>query len=108
MRIRSGYLSTKVTIQQSVTGQDESGQPINKWVDVATVCANVTDISGREFIASAALQNTVQTKITIRYQAGIVPAMRVVHQASIYNIEAVLGQDKTSLLLMCSRGTGDG
>jgi SPP1 family predicted phage head-tail adaptor len=108
MRIRSGYLSTKVTIQKSVTGQDESGQPINKWADVATVWANVTDISGREFIASAALQNTVQTKITIRYRAEVVPAMRVIHQASIYNIEAVLGQDKTSLLLMCSRGTGDG
>jgi SPP1 family predicted phage head-tail adaptor len=105
MRLRSGYLSTKVTMQQPVISQDELGQPVNKWVDVATVWANLSDISGREFIASAALQNTVQTKITIRYRAGIVPTMRVVHQASIYNIEAVLGQDKTSLLLMCSRGT---
>ena len=108
MRTRSGYLSTRVTIQQPVTEQDESGQPVNNWLDMATVWANVTDISGREFIASAALQNTVQTKITIRYRAGVVPAMRVVHQASIYNIEAVLGQDKTSLLLMCSRGAGNG
>jgi len=108
MPIRSGYLSTKVAIQQPVTEQDESGQPMNTWVNLATVWANLTDISGREFIASSALQNTVQTKVTIRYRAGILPAMRVIHQANIYHIEAVLGQDRASLLLMCSRGTGNG
>jgi SPP1 family predicted phage head-tail adaptor len=108
MRIRSGYLSTRVTIQQPVTEQDESGQLINKWLGVVTVWANLTDISGREFIASSALQTIVQTKITIRYRVGIVPAMRVVHQANIYNIEAVLRQDKASLLLMCCKGIEHG
>jgi SPP1 family predicted phage head-tail adaptor len=105
MRVRSGYLPTRVTIQQSVAGQDELGQPSNRWEDVAVVWANIADISGREFIASAAVQNTVQTKITLRYRAGVLPAMRVVHQARIYNIEAVLQQDRVSLLLMCSKGT---
>jgi SPP1 family predicted phage head-tail adaptor len=108
MRIRSGYLSSKVTIQKTVTGQDESGQPVNKWANVATVWANVTDISGSEFTASAAVQNTAQTKITIRYRSGIAPAMRIVDKTNNYNIEAVLRQDGESLLLMCSRGAGHG
>lgn len=108
MRIRSGYLTTKITVQSPVAGQDELGQPIREWADVATVWANLTDISGREFVASAALQNTAQTKITIRYRPGIVASMRVIHQADIYNIEAVLGQDRISLLLMCSRGATNG
>lgn len=108
MRLRAGTLSSKVSIQQPVTAQDALGQPIQAWVEVAKVWANIADISGREFIASGAMQHTVQTKITIRYRAGIVPAMRVVHQADSYNIEAVLTQGSLSLLLMCSRGAVDG
>ncbi len=103
MRIRSGYLATKILLQRAVTEQDASGQPVKRWEDVSSVWANVTDMSGREFIASSTLNNTVQTKITVRYRNDIVPAMRVVHKADIYQIEAVLGQDKLSLLLMCSR-----
>ena len=104
MRLRSGLLTTKITLQEPTTEQDEFGQPGQGWTDVASVWANLTDISGREFFASNALLNSAQTKITIRYRTGITPSMRVIHKNDIYNIEAVLGQDRLSLLLVCSRG----
>lgn len=107
--MRAGRLNQRVLIQAPPTGQDENGEPLTTWIDFVTdtpdhkVWASITDISGREFVAAEAGQNKVQTKIGIRYRAGILPSMRVVHGTDTYNIEAVLGQDKRSLLLMCSR-----
>lgn len=104
----AGRLTRQITLQAPPTGQDESGNPLTGWTDVATVWASIVDLSGREYIAAAAVQNAVQTKITLRYRQGIVASMRVLHGEDIYNIEAVLGQDHKSLLLMCSRGVSDG
>lgn len=102
-------LNKRVLIQ-APAGQDEAGQPGIGWVNVRTtgdnkVDAGITDISGREFVSAGATQNQVTTKILIRYRAGIKANMRVLYRSDVYNIEAVLGQDGRTLLLMCSRGT---
>ena len=101
--MQAGRLNQRVLIQAPPTGQDPTGEPLTTWTDFCTVWASITDISGREFVAAEAGQNQVQTKIGIRYRSGIVPSMRVVHGSDTWNIEAVLGQDRRSLLLMCSR-----
>ena len=101
--MQAGRLNRRCTLQQPGTTTDELGQPIPGWTDVATVWASIVDVSGREYVAAGGLQNSAQTKITIRYRSGIVPSMRVVHGSDAYNVEAVLGQDRRGLLLMCSR-----
>ena len=101
--MQAGRLNRRCTLQQPGTATDELGQPIPGWTDVATVWASIVDVSGREYVAAGGSQNSAQTKIMIRYRSGIVPSMRVVHGADTFNIEAVLGQDRRSLLLMCSR-----
>lgn len=108
--MRAGKLDKRILIQSPPTGQDEeTGEPLTVWADFVTdtpdhkVWASITDVSGREFLAAEVGQNQVQTKIGIRYRAGVLPSMRVVHGATTYNIEAVLGQDLKTLLLMCSR-----
>lgn len=98
-----GKLNRRIVIQAPITSQDANGEPVAGWTMVATVWASIEDITGREYLAAAGTQNPVQTKIAIRYRAGIVPAMRVLDGETAYNIEAVLGQDRISLLLMCSR-----
>lgn len=108
MRINPGWLNQRVTLQTPASGQDAAGQPLTGWADFANVWASITDVSGKEYIAAGGLQNAAQTKILIRYQDGIVPSMRVVNGADVYNIEAVLGQDHLSLMLMCTRGVSDG
>ena len=95
-------LNKRVTIQQQSTAVDEIGQPVVSWSDVATVWADVKDVSGREYIASGAEQSAVLTKITIRKRSGIVSAMRVLHGSGTYGIDAVLESDRT-MLLMCKR-----
>ena len=101
--MQAGRLNKRVLIQSPATGQDATGEPTTGWTDVATVWASIVDVSGREYVAAGGTQNSAQTKITIRYRAGIVPSMRVVHGSDAYNVEAVLGQDRRGLLLMCSR-----
>ena len=99
----------RVLIQVPATGLDEAGEPITGWTDVVAdtadhkVWAAVSDVSGRQYVAAQAGQNSVQTMITIYYRAGILPSMRVVHGADIYDIEARLKQLDGTLLLMCKR-----
>ena len=96
-------LRHRVTIEQKTAGADAWGQPVETWETVAIVPAEVWPLSGREYIAAQAEQAGVTTRITIRYQAGIEPAMRITHDGKTYNIKAVL-PDPTArrhLTLMC-------
>ena len=96
-------LRHRVTIEQKTAGADAWGQPVETWETVAIVPAEVWPLSGREYIAAQAEQAGVTTRITIRYQSGIEPAMRITHDGKTYNIRAVL-PDPTArrhLTLMC-------
>ena len=102
-------LNKRVLIQRRTTTQDGAGQPVESWANVVTsgdgkVWAEVADLSGREYLAADAEQAQTQTKITIRYRAGIESSMRVLHGATVYAIDAALDQAGRTILLMCSRG----
>ena len=98
-----GAMNSRVVIQSQSTTQDEIGQPVDVWIDEFTVWASVKDVSGREFVAAGGVQSAAQTKILIRHRSGVAPAMRAVCGGTTYNIQAVLVQDKASMLLMCER-----
>ncbi len=104
----SMQMNQQVVLQALTPGRDAYGSPSTEWAAVATVAASVQDLTGREFVAAGGTQNAATTKITIRYRAGVVATMRALHGGNIYSIEAVLGQDRRTLLLMCSRGVGNG
>jgi SPP1 family predicted phage head-tail adaptor len=108
--MQAGKLNCRVTIQSLQAGQDAIGQPVTTWTDVATVWASVEDLTGREYQAAQATQNPVQTRIRIRYRAGIVASMRALYGNVIYNIEAVLDRDggRVELQLMCTKGLNNG
>jgi SPP1 family predicted phage head-tail adaptor len=103
--IAAGQLKHRIRIQECAHDQDDTGEVSKIWQDVATLWADIQDISGREFLSADAQENEVSTKITIRYRVGIVPAMRVLYRETAYNIHAVLEQDRVTLLLMCARLT---
>ena len=103
-------LRHRVTIEQLATTRDEFGGVVESWGTVAIVPAEVWPLSGREFVAAQAEQAGVTTRITIRYQAGIEPAMRVTHDGKTYNIRAVLPDPtlRRHLTLMCETGVNNG
>jgi SPP1 family predicted phage head-tail adaptor len=95
--------NSRITIQQRSTGRDEGGQPIEGWTTVATLWAEVRDITGREYIAAGAEQAEVTTRVRIWRRAGIKPAMRVLRGTTTYDIKAVLDEGRDGTLLICTR-----
>lgn len=98
-----GILRHRITIQELREGQDEAGQPVQEWQDVATVWGAVEPLRGREYFAAAQVQAEVTTRIRIRYSKGIKPDMRVLYDGRLYNINAVIDPEERhmELQLMC-------
>lgn len=112
-RMNPEALDKRVTLQQRGTTQDDTGAEIPGWTNVVTtgdgkVWANIYDMTGRQYIAARAEQNSVVTKITIRRGNGVTAKMRVLHGVDIYDIEAVLLVGKDFLALMCLKGASNG
>lgn len=111
--MRSGKLRHRVDIQKPQFAQDDvTGEVLKSWaVAWSKVPASIEPVSAREFIAAAAVQSKVSTRIVIRYRAGVDSTMRILHRDKIYCIEGVLA-DKASgleyLTLPCSEGLKDG
>lgn len=101
--MQSGKLNRRITIQSQVTTQDSIGEQSTSWTTLCVVSASVKDLTGREFIAAGAMVDTVLTQIEIRYRTDVTAAMRILEGSNTYNIEAVLDQNKKSLLLMCKK-----
>ena len=88
--MQAGRLNRRCTLQAPGTTQDELGQPIPGWTDVATVWGDIRMKSGLESIKAGAPVSVVQASIRVRYRAGITAGMRVVHNLQAFNITAVM------------------
>lgn len=110
--MQAGKLRHQVTIQEPVNDQNPDTGAVNKtWRDIATVWAEVSPLSAREFIAAQASQGEITTRITIRFRTGITRKNRILFREGIYNIEGVLPDPKSGreyLTLPCSEGLNDG
>jgi SPP1 family predicted phage head-tail adaptor len=88
--LRSGSLNRRVILQQQSVTQDAAGQPVNTWVDVATVWASVLLLSGLETIKADRPASIVKASIRIRHRAGVNAGMRVLVGTAVYEVMAVL------------------
>ena len=87
--MQAGRLNRRCTLQAPGTAQDELGQPIPGWTDVATVWGDVRMRSGLESIKAGAVVSTVQASVRIRYRTGIHAGMRVLVGSVPYEVLAV-------------------
>ena len=101
--MNAGQLDQKVSIERLQQGQDELGQPFTAWVPVFTVWAAVEPLAGREYMAAAAAQSEVSTRIRLRYRPGMTSADRVNHGGKLYGITSVIDYKSAhrELVLMC-------
>lgn len=100
--MQAGKLNTRITIQRPGTDQDELGQPVAGWVDVATVWADVRHLSGIGAIKAGGEVSLVKAAVRIRRRDDITAGMRVVVGTTVYEVEAVMPpaarQDHTDLV----------
>ncbi len=89
--MRGGQLRDLVSLQQQSSTQDEIGQPILTWTEVAKLWADVRYLSGLEAIKADAPTSISKVSIQIRKRSGITAAMRLVDaDGVIYQILDVL------------------
>lgn len=106
-----GKLRHRVVLQEKSSYLDTHGDQVEGWSTVATLWAAIEPLSAREFVASQALQSAVTARITIRYRAGVVPTMRLLHGAKVYTIAGVLADPESGLeylTLPCTEGVAEG
>lgn len=84
-----GRLRNRVTLQKHIHDIDPEGFPIDEWRDVATVWAAVSNLSGREFYAAAAVQAENTVSFIVRYFPGIDTTYKILFRGKQYNIIAI-------------------
>lgn len=74
----SGSLDRLVRIERRERDEDELGQPLDRWVPIATVWANVRMLTGKETIRADAVVGEASASIRIRFRRGLETGMRAV------------------------------
>lgn len=96
----------RVKIEQVTSTQNTYGERVETWTKYLDTWARIEPLQGREYWNAKQDVSEVNTKITMRYQAGVVPAMRVVNNTTdIYDIESVINVKNANreLQLMCKQ-----
>ena len=92
--MEAGKLNRRVTIKELADGQDEIGQPVQTWTDVATVWTHIRHLSGVETIKADADTSSVKASVRIRRRTDVDAGMRVYLGALVYEIKAVLPDEE--------------
>lgn len=87
--LKAGRLDRLATIRAKTLANDDAGQPIETWADVATVWTEKTDLRGREFFAAQANNAEIETRFRIRWRTGVTPENRIVFEGRDYEILSV-------------------
>lgn len=112
--MRAGQLRHRVDFQTFGQVQDpSSGEMVPGWTTVwAKVPASVTPLSARDLIAAQAAQSEASARIVIRYRAGVLPTMRIIHRGEVYDIKGPALPDPDSgreyLTILVAKGVNDG
>jgi SPP1 family predicted phage head-tail adaptor len=88
--LRAGKLRRRLIIQQATESQGSTGEMAPTWGTFATVYGSVEPLRGREFWAAKEQQAQVDTRIRIRYRAGVTPKMQVLDGTRLFLIYAVI------------------
>ena len=109
-RIKAGDLRQWVTLIRPDTTEGEHRRRSTGWVDVITVPAAKSDVSGREFYAAHAVNAEDIVTFTIRWRDDIDTTWRIREGETVYGILEVnhLGYTRDFLRLKCRAVTGGG
>ncbi|MGC9260914.1 MAG: phage head closure protein [Phycisphaerae bacterium] len=102
--ITAGVYRHQIAIQSNQpSASDGCNAPVDNWVTVMTVRAQVSPILARDLMAAEELTAEVTVRIRMRWAPGIVPMMRVLFRNAVYYVVSALDVDsrQRELFLMC-------
>lgn len=106
--MNAGLLDRRITLQRLDTQTDAAGQALEKYVDVATVWAQVTPIRGGESWASAQRLAESTHRFRIRWRRELTPLHRVIYEGAAFDVVEVLEYGRREALdVLASSGPKD-
>ena len=98
----AGKLNHRITLSGLSSGTDALGQPLQAWVDFATVWADVRFVSGIETIKAGREISTSRASVRIRRRANVSRQMRARIDGVEYDIlDITHSADRAWLTLIC-------
>lgn len=91
--MRTGRLRHRIAIQQAAETQNDFGEVVKSWYNIAEVWAAIEPLSGREYLEAKQLDAALTSRIRIRHLPGVKPGMRVMwtEQSSDYDQSGTIG-----------------
>lgn len=86
---RIAQLRQLVTLQSPSLAQDAYGEPITTWTPQAVVWAQIVPVAGREEVRADRVVGAADAEIIIRHRTDVQITWRAVHNADIYEINAI-------------------
>jgi len=101
--MRAGWLKNRVTLQKLTKSQNDYGEYVQTWQDVATVWASIEPLRGREYLEASAKNAEITHRIRIRYRDNLDAGMRIKFGSRTFNIESVIDvlEKHKEIELMC-------
>lgn len=105
MSFTAQELNTRIELQAFTSTENDFGEEIQEWVTYASAFAKVEPLVGREYIAAMAEQAENNMKVTIRYQARVKQADRLLLAGEAWDVLSVqnIKFRNRELLLYCKR-----
>ena len=101
--MRAGPLRHRLSVLAEQRTPDGMGGYRQGWVELRKVWAEIALPTGRVDVVAQQLQSIVTAEIRCRPSTGLIVGRRLVHGATVYRIDAVLPDNRNSMLrLLCS------
>lgn len=88
--MQAGKLRHRLAIQAPTTAMDQYGEAVKTWGTVATVWGSVEPLRMQEYFEAQQTQAKATHKIEVRYLPGLSATYRVVFDARVFEVTAVL------------------
>lgn len=97
--VNTGNLRHRITIQKFEDGVNENGFPVQTWIDVKSVWADLKTVKGSEFYQAASAQAQNDIRFIIRYTTGVNSDMRISYKDRLFNIISIINDDERNKTL---------
>lgn len=96
----AGKLSVRLSLETPQRTADGGGGTTLAWTETTKIWGALRPLGRSERRGNGGKISEVSHDITIRYRSGVLPSMRFVHGARVFNILAVL-DDESRQRLVC-------
>ncbi len=101
--MKLGKMRYRITIENPMNEIDGDGFNQETYIEFATIWADITPVSSKEYFGSNQTLEEATGKIYIRHMAGINTLMRIRCGSRLFDIISVLSDDRLGMTTIIAR-----